>query len=50
MGFGFALNKLYIAQLMVGWMTRTISVTWVTFGGSSGFHPQTKLSECGLDF
>ena len=39
-----------ISGLKAGWITETIWVTWVTFfGGSSGSHPQTKLSGCDLD-
>ena len=38
------ITRAYKTGLKVGRMTRTIWVTWVTFGGSSGSHPQTKLS------
>ena len=40
-----------LSGLKVGQMTWTIWVTLVTFfGGSSGSHPQTKLSGCNPDF
>ena len=39
----------HLSRLKVGWTTRTIWVTWVTFGGSSGSHPKIKLSGCDPD-
>ena len=41
---------MYKPGLKVGWMTRTIWVTWVTFlVGQVGLICQTKISECDLD-